>query len=74
MNATTVAVDLAKNVFEIALADVRWKILERARLTRAQFEPRDDHSSCRAVSLDLSSLGKSSRARLRAVELHSFIR
>src|SRR5437899_6703446 len=38
MNATTVAVDLAKNVFEIALADVRWKILERARLTRAQFE------------------------------------
>jgi len=38
MNATTVAVDLAKNVFEIALADVHWKILERARLTRAQFE------------------------------------
>jgi len=38
MNATTVAVDLAKNVFELALADERWKIIERARLTRAQFE------------------------------------
>jgi len=38
MNATTVAVDLAKNVFELAIADVHWKILERARLTRAQFE------------------------------------
>jgi transposase len=38
MNATTVAVDLAKNVFELALADARWKIVERARLTRAQFE------------------------------------
>ncbi len=38
MNATTVAVDLAKNVFELALADAQWKVLERARLSRAQFE------------------------------------
>src|SRR5438132_12673893 len=38
MNATTVAVELGKNVFELAIADVHWKILERARLTRAQFE------------------------------------
>ena len=38
MNATTVAVDLAKNVFELALADAQWKVLERARLTRVQFE------------------------------------
>jgi len=37
MNATTVAVDLAKNVFEIAVADGSWKVVERARLTRAQF-------------------------------------
>jgi transposase len=36
MNATTVAVDLAKNVFEIAVADQRWKVVEKARLTRAQ--------------------------------------
>jgi transposase len=38
MNATTVAVDLAKSVFELAVADRNWKIVERARLSRAQFE------------------------------------
>jgi len=38
MNATTVAVDLAKNVFELAVADAHWKVTERARLTRSQFE------------------------------------
>jgi hypothetical protein len=26
MNATTVAVDLAKNVFELAVADAQWKV------------------------------------------------
>lgn len=38
MNATTVAVDLAKNVFEVAVADGSWRVVERARLTRSQFE------------------------------------
>jgi transposase len=38
MNATTVAVDLAKNVFELAVADRHWRIVERHRLTRAQFQ------------------------------------
>jgi transposase len=38
MTATTVAVDLAKNVFELAVADEQWKLSERARLTRGQFE------------------------------------
>lgn len=38
MNATTVAVDLAKNVFEVAVADGQGRIVERARLTRGQFE------------------------------------
>lgn len=38
MNATTVGVDLAKNVFEIALADDRGHILERHRLSRARFD------------------------------------
>ncbi len=37
MNATTVGVDLAKNVFEIALADERGHIVERQRLSRARF-------------------------------------
>ena len=45
MNATTVAVDLAKNVFEIAVADAHWKIVERTRLTRAQFERWFDNRS-----------------------------
>lgn len=38
MNATTVAVDLAKNVFEVAVADQNWKVIDRARLSRPQFE------------------------------------
>src|SRR5574342_166558 len=36
--SSDLAVDLAKNVFEIAAADTHWKVIERARLTRAQFE------------------------------------
>jgi len=52
MNATTVAVDLAKNVFELALADGRWKIIERARLTRAQFERWFDNRSVGLVVME----------------------
>lgn len=38
MNATTVAVDLAKSVFQLAVADESWKVIESHRLTRTQFE------------------------------------
>jgi transposase len=38
MNATTVGVDLAKNVFELVVADAHWKVTERVRLTRPQFQ------------------------------------
>ncbi len=38
MNATTVAVDLAKSVFQLAVADGSWKVVESHRLGRAQFE------------------------------------
>jgi transposase len=38
MNATTVAVDVAKNVFELAIADAQWRVVGSARLTRRQFE------------------------------------
>jgi transposase len=31
-------VDLAKNVFEVAVADQQWRLTERARLTRGQLE------------------------------------
>lgn len=38
MNATTVAVDLAKSVFQLAVADVHWKVIETHRLTPSPFE------------------------------------
>ena len=38
MDATTVAVDLAKDVFEVALANRTGRIMGRKRLTRRQFE------------------------------------
>ena len=42
MNATAlqsvVGVDISKNVFELAVADGQWRVSERARLTRSQFE------------------------------------
>ena len=42
MNATaalpTVGVDLAKSVFQLAVADGSWRVVESHRLTRTQFE------------------------------------
>ena len=38
MNAATVAVDLAKSAFQLAVADTSWRIIETHRLTRTQFE------------------------------------
>src|SRR5262245_33278458 len=38
MDATTVAVDLAKDSFEVALANRGGRIFDRKRLTRGQFE------------------------------------
>lgn len=38
MDATTVAVDLAKEIFEVAAANRAGRILERRRLTRRQFD------------------------------------
>ena len=37
MDATTVAVDLAKTVFELAVANARWHLVSRQRLTGARF-------------------------------------
>jgi Transposase len=52
MNATTVAVDLAKNVFELAVADEHWKVIERARLTRGQFERWFQNRAVRLVVME----------------------
>src|SRR5438270_723580 len=42
MNATAalpvVGVDLAKSIFQLAAADSSWRIVERQRLTRLQFQ------------------------------------
>jgi len=38
MNATTVGVDLAKNRFELAIADDEYRIQRRERLSRTQFQ------------------------------------
>ena len=38
MHATTVAVDLAENVFPMAVADDKWNVVAQERLTRNQFE------------------------------------
>jgi len=42
MNATAalpvVGVDLAKSVFQLAITDNNWRVVEQQRLTRAQFE------------------------------------
>ena len=34
---STGAIDLAKNVFQLAVADSAWHVMETHRLTRAQF-------------------------------------
>ncbi len=38
INGATVGVDLAKSVFQLAVADGAWKVMESHRLTRTQFE------------------------------------
>jgi transposase len=48
MNASTVAVDLAKSVFQLAVADEHGRVVETHRLTRAQFSGWFDN---RAVGL-----------------------
>lgn len=52
MNATTVAVDVAKNVFELAVADTSWKVSRSARLTRAQFERWFDNRQVKLVIME----------------------
>jgi transposase len=52
MNATTVAVDLAKSVFQLAVADEHWKVVERARLTRGQFERWFNNRAVRLVVME----------------------
>lgn len=52
MNATTVAVDLAKSVFQIAVADRAWRVVQTARLSRAQFTRWFDNKDVRLVIME----------------------
>ena len=66
MNATTVAIDLAKNVFELAAADERWKVVERARLTRGQLERWFQSRSVRLVIMEACATSHHWARTLRA--------
>jgi transposase len=66
MNATTVAVDLAKSVFELAGADERWNVVERARLTRKQFERWFDNRAVRLVVMEACATAHHWARTLRA--------
>jgi transposase len=52
MNATTVAVDLAKNAFQLAYADANWKVISTSRLTRSQFQRCFHNSSVSLIIME----------------------
>lgn len=52
MSIVTIAVDLAKTVFELAAADGHGKIVERRRLSRAQFERYFENRECVHVVME----------------------
>ena len=54
MHATTVAIDLAKEVFELAFADPAGRILERKRLTRRAFSRVMDNRPPMTVVMEAS--------------------
>ena len=56
MDATTMAVDLAKDVFEVAWANRTGRILDRKRLTRRQFERAID-TACPGTTVLMESCG-----------------
>lgn len=52
MKSTTVAVDLAKSVFQLAVADASWRVTEQYRLTRTQFERWFDNRNVSLVIME----------------------
>lgn len=52
MSIATIAVDLAKNVFELAAADENGKIVERRRLNRSQFDRYFENRECVHVVME----------------------
>jgi transposase len=58
MNATTVAVGVAKSVFEVAIADRQWRVVGSARLSRGQFERWFDNRSVALVIIEACGSAK----------------
>ena len=52
MDATTVAVDLAKSVYQLAVADGAWRTVHKARLSRAEFQHWFDNRQVGVVSME----------------------
>ena len=52
MDATTVAVDLAKSVSQLAVADANGRIVHKACLSRTQFQPGNHLSPICALRTD----------------------
>src|ERR1051326_3391298 len=71
MNATSVAVDLAKNVLELAAADEHWKVVERALLTRGQLERWFQNRCVRLVVMEACATAPfwARSLRARAIEV-----
>lgn len=52
MDATTVAIDLAKSVFQVAVADAHWRVIATHRLTRTQLERWLSNCNARLVVME----------------------
>jgi len=66
MNATTIGIDLAKNCFQIAVADERYRVQRRERLTRKRFvEFMANHHIPRQTSVELNELATHYNPTLR---------
>ena len=64
MSIATIAVDLAKNVFELAATDETGKIVERRRLNRSQFDRYFENRECIRPRYGVEELWLSSWAPL----------
>src|SRR5262245_7012291 len=73
MNRTTVAVDLAKNVYQLAVADPTWRTLERHRLTRTQFERFFANRSVGLVIMEACSSAHYWARRISALEIEVWL-
>jgi len=78
MHATTVAVDLAKDVFELAFADAQHRIIERRRLSRRALARSLDNrgplnTRLQPTSSTYSESAKSNPGHLQEESIHELL-